>query len=111
MKNKNNKKTHVVAGRQNWHFRVVDEIIRRQLWISPKKTCAVIKILEISRRVVWEVVNLKFAIISLGIVETENGACRYAPKSVSTIPDRFSLRHEKLSGIVETWSQSDRKIF
>ena len=61
MKNKNNKKTHVVAGRQNWHFRVVDEIIRRQLWVSPKKTCAVIKILEISRRVVWEVVNLKFA--------------------------------------------------
>ena len=42
---------------------------------------------------------------SMGIVETENGACRYARKSVSTIPDRFSLRHEKLSGIVETWSQ------
>ena len=39
-------------------------------------------------------------------METENGACRYAPKSVSTIPDRFLLRHEKLSGIVETWSKS-----
>ena len=69
MQNKNNKKTHVVAGRQNWHFRVVDEIIRRQLWVSPKKTCAVIKILEISRRVVWEVVNLKFAININGVRE------------------------------------------
>ena len=32
---------------------------------------------------------------------------RYAPKSVSTIPDRFSLGHEKLSGIVETGSKSN----
>ena len=52
-----------------------------------------------------EIIKLSIDYNLSGIVETENGACRYAPKSVSTIPVRFSLRHEKLSGIVETWSK------
>ena len=38
-----------------------------------------------------------------GIVETENGACRYAPKSVSAIPGRVLLRRQRYP-LVETWS-------
>ena len=52
-----------------------------------------------------EIIKLSIDYNPSGIVGTENGVCRYAPKSVSTIPDRFSLWHEKLSGIVETWSK------